>query len=357
MSDGNPPVPPLVERDAGRSCAWIDPPAGVRAPLPIDIGTVAALIAGDQYDSGEIPWRRGEKTDPWDHVEAAMGLTIGGYHAQARRAFDWLADRQLPDGSWYAGYRRGRPMDRTRDSNLCAYVAVGVYHHYLATGDLEFIHRLWPTVAAAMGFALSLQAPDGQVFWALSPQGQVDRMALVTGCSSIHMSLKCALVLARLLNHPQPTWQRAMDRLAQAVRCRPHLFNQTKARFSMDWFYPVLSGIITGPAARQRIADQWDKFVVAGHGVRCVSDQPWITLAETSELTLTLAAIGGNGPGPGGLRLDLRQEICRRLLLVRVHLPRYDHLAGGQNDLDQCGGAAGRRCPLGPDPGRGPFQT
>ena len=56
----------------------------------------------------------------------------------------------------------------------------------------------------------------------------------------------------------------------------------TKARYSMDWFYPVLCGAWDGPAAWRRIDRYWKKFVVEGRGVRCVSDQPWVTLAETS---------------------------------------------------------------------------
>ena len=47
--------------------------------LAIDIDAVAGLIADTQQNNGEIPWSPGDKTDPWDHVEAAMGLCIGGH--------------------------------------------------------------------------------------------------------------------------------------------------------------------------------------------------------------------------------------------------------------------------------------
>ena len=36
----------------------------------------------------------------------------------------------------------------------------------------------------------------------------------------------------------------------------------------------------------------WDTFMVPGLGVRCVSDEPWVTGAETCELALALDAIG-----------------------------------------------------------------
>ena len=66
----------------------------------------------------------------------------------------------------------------------------------------------------------------------------------------------------------------------------------TKSRFAMDWFYPVLSGALTGDVARRRIDQYWKKFVIEARGVRCVSDEPWVTIAETCELVMALVAIG-----------------------------------------------------------------
>jgi hypothetical protein len=60
----------------------------------------------------------------------------------------------------------------------------------------------------------------------------------------------------------------------------------------MDWYYPVLGGALRGAAAAERLARGWDTFVVPGLGVRCVSDQPWVTVAETCELVLALDACG-----------------------------------------------------------------
>ena len=86
----------------------------------------------------------------------------------------------------------------------------------------------------------------------------------------------------------------ALNKLAEAIKHKPYLFNMTKSRYSMDWFYPILSGVITGDDAQKRLDKYWKKFVVEDRGVRCVSDKPWVTIAETSELALALAGMGNH---------------------------------------------------------------
>jgi hypothetical protein len=117
-------------------------------------------------------------------------------------------------------------------------------------------------------------------------------MALLTGCSSIYMSIKCALSIAAELGESNKSWESALARLGEAIRMKPNLFNRMKSRYSMDWYYPVLCGAVSESEARKRIDKSWDKFVVPDWGVRCVSDRPWVTIAETAELVITLTAIG-----------------------------------------------------------------
>jgi len=254
------------------------------------------FILATQRDSGEIPWFEGGYTDPWDHVESAMGLSIGGEHEAAWRAYQWLAGKQLADGSWWASYR-GEEVDNLerRESNFVAYIATGVWHHYLVCADEDFLRAMWPMVEKAIGFVLSLQTEHGEMHWAVDGEGKPKGDALVTGCSSIYKSLECAGNIAYTLGEQRPHWQQARTALGNALRHKPERFDRTwesKSRYSMDWFYPVLAGVYTGKEARARLASRWDEFVEDGLGCRCEKQEPWVTIAESCELVMALLAAG-----------------------------------------------------------------
>ena len=256
----------------------------------------AAAIAAIQLRCGAIPWFRGHMLDAWNHVEAAMALDVAGRHDEALAAYDWLRDNQNPDGSWYRSYRESSsgemsPDDFGRESNHAAYLAVGMLHRLLVTGDEAFVDRMWPTLTAALDFVLRLQLPGGEIRWAVNPDDTPSPMSLLTGCSSMFHGLRCALDLARRRNEPQPDWELAAAMLGHAVATHPERFSP-RERYSMDWYYPVLGGALRGEAARSRLAADWDAFVVPGLGVRCVNDHPWVTGAETCELAIALCAIG-----------------------------------------------------------------
>jgi hypothetical protein len=259
----------------------------------IDIVSTAEFILKVQKPDGEIPWSVGGKTDPWDHVESAMGLVVGGFFKEAQKAYIWSAERQLADGSWWSEYNAGTPNPTAhKDTNMTAYFAVGLMHYYLAAKDRAFLKDMWPTLCKTMDFVLAMQGPQGEMYWAKRPDGSLDQNALLTGSSSIYLSLSCALGIAGLLDEKRPTWETAKIKLGNAIKNKPHLFDQSKSRFSMDWYYPMLCGAITGEKGVERLKGSWNTFIVPEWGVLCVSDAPWVTIAESSELIITLAVMG-----------------------------------------------------------------
>jgi len=255
-----------------------------------DVVATGQAIAGAQEPSGAITWPDGH-VDAWDHIECAMALSACGLREQARRGYEWLRATQRADGSWPRSVTGGAVTDPAAESHHAAYAAVGAWHEYLVTGDEECARTMWPTVRRAVEWALGLRTPRGEVCWERDAAGQSGDHALLSGCASIHLSLRCAIALAKLADDPRPDWEAAADRLGHLVARHPEAFAD-KSRFAMDWYYPVLGGAVRGQAAADRLAAGWDRFVVPGLGVRCVSDHPWVTGAETCELVLALDACG-----------------------------------------------------------------
>src|SRR5688572_15379162 len=95
-----PPRPPSTRSSARASWStW-------RSPMltDLEVRATADSIADWQLDNGMILWFPGGHSDPWNHTEAAMALTVGGRRAEAERAYEWLASTQHDDGSWFNYY-------------------------------------------------------------------------------------------------------------------------------------------------------------------------------------------------------------------------------------------------------------
>lgn len=266
------------------------------------VAATGAAIAAMQEPSGALPWFPGGKTDPWDHVESAMALSVTGFHEEALAAYRWSAREQRVDGSWGIEYRGGRVVDPNIDSNFCAYLAVGVWHHFCVSGSTDFLVEMWPTVRAAVDLICRFQRADGAFRWAADGQSlEMFDEALITGNASILQSLDCAVRIAREMDDDEARarWSAAQARLADAfgvafgsgVGVTPGVFVEPSSH-SMDWYYPVLGGAVRDDRAHELIDSRWEEFVVAGKGIRCIDHRPWVTGAETSELALALEAIG-----------------------------------------------------------------
>lgn len=255
-----------------------------------DVLRTARSIAEVQQADGGVPWPDGH-VDAWNHIECLMAMSVAGLVEPVRRGYEWLVRHQRVDGSWPMKIVDGRAVEHGGESNHAAYIAVGVWHELLVTGDEDFAREMWPVVRSALNFVVDLQTPRGEIVWERTASGRPADYALLTGCSSIHQALRCALALAEHREDPQPDWELALGQLGHAIRNHPERFLD-KSRYSMDWYYPVLGGAVTGPAAKERIERDWDRFVVPGLGVRCVLPNPWVTGGESAELALALWAMG-----------------------------------------------------------------
>ena len=254
------------------------------------VRSTGKTIADLQLPTGQVPWFPGGHCDPWNHVETAMALDVVGLHTEAAAAYGWLRDMQLPDGSWYQYYLGNDVEQEKFDANTIAYIAVGVWHHWLLTGDRAFLTEYWPVVDTAISWVLELQRPAGDVVWARHSDGTAFSFSLLTGSSPISHSLKAAIAIADELGHDRPTWRPATAALCACIRDNEAAF-APKKRWAMDWYYPVMTGVVRGQAGIDRLQAGEDKFIIEGAGVRCVADQDWVTSAETCEAVLAYLAV------------------------------------------------------------------
>jgi hypothetical protein len=266
----------------------------------------AGTIEAVQLPSGMIPWFVGGHSDPWNHVEAAMALAVAGRIGAAERAYEWLEVTQRPEGSWHNYYAYDESVEDGRlDTNVCAYVATGIWQHFLVTGDTAFVESMWQMLERAIDFVVSWQQPAGEIIWSIRDDGSPEEYALLTGSSSAYFSLRSAVACAELIGVERPDWELAAGRLRHAIAYRPDRF-APKHRFAMDWYYPVLTGALDKQRGSDRLDDRWSDMVMDGKGVRCVSDRPWVTAAETAECALALMTVDRHGEAE--LLLDWAQD-------------------------------------------------
>ncbi|MEZ5216176.1 MAG: methyltransferase domain-containing protein [Ilumatobacteraceae bacterium] len=91
-----------------------------------ELHATAESVARLQLPNGMIPWNDGGHCDPWNHVETAMALDVAGMHREAERAYEWMAEIQREDGSWFNYYRSdGSVEDAQARHQRVSYVRAG----------------------------------------------------------------------------------------------------------------------------------------------------------------------------------------------------------------------------------------
>ena len=142
----------------------------------------------------------------------------------------------------------GEVEDASGETNMSAYLAVGVWHHWLVRRDAGVRARAagrpyaaaldWVVGDAAAVRRHRLVAGVGR----RPARPRSTREALLAGSSSIYQSLRAGVALAELIDEPQPEWELAGGRLGHALREHRDLFLDKS---------DVLDGLVL-PGARRR---------------------------------------------------------------------------------------------------------
>ena len=122
-------------------------------------------------------------------------------------------------------------------------------------------------------------------------KNNVEHDYLITGSSSILKSIECGIKISKILNKEiNEKWMKAYEALSYTVQNPHDLFDKTtdRSRFSMDSYYPIISGVLSETQKDYYIKKVFKDFYVEGIGVKCVVEEPWVTVAETSEFIIAL---------------------------------------------------------------------
>ena len=255
-----------------------------------------AYIKSIQYKSGAIPSNKDGTHDPWDHIESIMGLNIYKDIEASKSAFNWLTHHQNSDGSWYAKYYKTDAIEKNKPTHFSPYIAVAALHFFRIFKDINFLQSIWSSIELAVNFSVELQQDNGTIPWSINNNSQIENDYLLTGCSSILKSIECGIALSKILNETEniEKWKKAHLLLSNAIQDPDGKFDLIKdrKRFSMDWYYPILSGCLKQDEKLHYINRIFKDFYLDGIGIKCVIEEPWVTVAETSEFILALMCAG-----------------------------------------------------------------
>ena len=255
-----------------------------------------AYIKSIQYKSGAIPSNEDGTHDPWDHIESIMGLNIYKDIEASKSAFNWLTHHQNSDGSWYAKYYKTDAIEKNKPTHFSPYIAVAALHFFRIFKDINFLQSIWSSIELAVNFSVELQQDNGTIPWSINNNSQIENDYLLTGCSSILKSIECSIALSKILNKTEniEKWKKAHLLLSNAIQDPDGKFDLIKdrKRFSMDWYYPILSGCLKQDEKSYYINKIFKDFYLDGIGIKCVIEEPWVTVAETSEFILALMCAG-----------------------------------------------------------------
>ena len=232
-------------------------------------------IAAIQLPDGNIPWTPGEHTDPWNLVEAAMALDVGGRH-DVRRARVRVAARacSTPTAIVARVLHRQRGQGRTRStrtSRATSPTACGTTTSRPATPRSS--RTFWPVVERGdrLRARPASARPARSRGAATSPRRRA-RCSPARRAST--RASRCAIAIAERLGHERPDWELSLGSLAIAIAHRPDALPRQG---------PLGDGLVLPDPrrraprprrARRGSRRSWRTFVVEGRGVRCVSDRP-----------------------------------------------------------------------------------
>ena len=231
-------------------------------------------IISNQSSSGAIFWDEKGKCDPWDHCECLIALAIYEEWEYFWKGVNWFFANLNKDGLIYAEFQNEKPSKLHYESHHAPYIIMPLIQASLIDQEQDYkkiltseqLLKLENIFEALNDF----KDEDGYFYWAKDSNGYSDN-SLITASMSIFLSM-----VAKDKSFPKfniDMWQEKFNR-----------DGVDRSRFSMDFYYPFLAGIKNN---KKEFLDLLDNYYVKGLGVKCVAEEPWVTIAESSECVIS----------------------------------------------------------------------
>jgi len=231
-------------------------------------------IISNQSSSGAIFWDEKGKCDPWDHCECLIALAIYEEWEHFWRGVNWFITNLNEDGLIYAEFQNEKPSKLHYESHHAPYIIMPLIQASLIDKEQDYKKILTNEQLLKLENIFEVlddfKDEDGYFYWAKDSNGYSDN-SLITASMSIFLSL-----IAKDKSFPKfntEMWQEKFNR-----------DGVDRSRFSMDFYYPFLAGIKNN---KKEFLDLLDNYYVKGLGVKCVAEEPWVTIAESSECVIS----------------------------------------------------------------------
>jgi len=231
-------------------------------------------IISNQSPSGAIFWDEKAKCDPWDHCECLIALAIYEEWEHFWRGVNWFFTNLNEDGLIYAEFQNEKPSKLHYESHHAPYIIMPLIQASLIDKEQNYKKILTNEQLLKLENIFEVlddfKDEDGYFYWAKDSNGYSDN-SLITASMSIFLSL-----VAKDKSFPKfntEMWQEKFNR-----------DGVDRSRFSMDFYYPFLAGIKNN---KKEFLDLLDNYYVKGLGVKCVAEEPWVTIAESSECVIS----------------------------------------------------------------------
>ena len=231
-------------------------------------------IISNQSSSGAIFWDEKGKCDPWDHCECLIALAIYEEWEYFWKGVNWFFANLNKNGLIYAEFQNEKPSKLHYESHHAPYIIMPLIQASLIDKEQDYKKILTNEQLLKLENIFEVlddfKDEDGYFYWAKDSNGYSDN-SLITASMSIFLSL-----VTKDKSLPEfniDMWQEKFNR-----------DGVDRSRFSMDFYYPFLAGIKNN---RKEFLDLLDNYYVKGLGVKCVAEEPWVTIAESSECVIS----------------------------------------------------------------------